>query len=249
MQYVEIVSQAEYSVAPEDADLHVFEGYIKIAPGDRRLLTVSGSAHVAAGNTPVIACGHATVEARRGQVTAYDQVTVIAYNSRVTAYGDTVVRAYGSSEVTAGTNVTAYRCDREATVRGGKVIEIPLVRHDDIRQWCEHYGVKVADDDTIVLYKGVRASFYSGWGMHYPLGGIVTAPDWSTYPDCGGGLHLSPSPAHVREYVELWQPGMRILACRVELADGIVHLGDKVKVRRCMVLHEVDTLGRFRVVA
>jgi hypothetical protein len=113
--------------------------------------------------------------------------------------------------------------------------------------WCEHYGLDVDDDGTVVLFKRVNDEFRSSYngGLLYAPGETVTAADWNTRPVCGGGLHLSSHPSLTWRYSQ----GERLVAVRVAVADLVpipswdMDDPDKCKAKSCVVLHECDEDG------
>jgi len=90
------------------------------------------------------------------------------------------------------------------------------------------YSDNMIDENHIKLYKSVRddhTDFYSG-SIKYE--GIVTCPDWDDNPEreCGGGLHLSPTP----EFALRYNQG-KVLECKVHIDDFVVYPHDITKVR------------------
>jgi hypothetical protein len=144
--------------------------------------------------------------------------------------------------------VAIHRIRHQGRIEGnGVVIEVP----DDLTTtdvWLDYYGLDVADG-AVTLFKGVDDEYRSqtalpdGSRATYAPGATVEAPDWHDRPVCGGGLHLSPRPELTRRYTD----PTRFVAVSVAVEDLVVIVGgdppDKVKVRRCTVLHEVDEDG------
>ena len=98
-------------------------------------------------------------------------------------------------------------------------------------------------DGSVVLYKALGDDLVSGaeygcrveWDTQ-----IVTCGDFTTDPICGGGLHLSPSPAEALQYRE---DATVILECEADL-EAIVPIVDpdlpaKAKVAAARVVREV----------
>ena len=103
-------------------------------------------------------------------------------------------------------------------IDGGHVVAIPAIR--TVAQWCEHYGVAVADG-IATLFKAVRDDYRSAHGLPYAPGTIPTAPDWDGgTAECGGGLHFCASP---HEAAGFDTEATRYVACPVRVADIVVH--------------------------
>jgi len=88
----------------------------------------------------------------------------------------------------------------------------------------------------VTLYKSVkedRTDFYTG---RIKYEGIVQCPDWDPSPrrECGGGLHLSPTPEMAMRYND-----GEILTCRVKIKDFVVYQRDISKVR-CKLVEVID---------
>lgn len=77
----------------------------------------------------------------------------------------------------------------------------------------------------------------------YTPGTEVEAPDWDPEPECGGGLHLCPTPAQC----DAFRDNGPYIACSVALTDLAIHaepsMPDKVKARRVKVLYVCDREG------
>jgi len=116
------------------------------------------------------------------------------------------------------------------------LINAPRVLYDK-ESFLGIYKQNIQDDGRILLYKAVKdnnTDFCSG-SISYI--GIVECPDWDPNPDreCGGGLHLSPTP----ELANSFNRG-KILSCLVSPDDFIVYPRsiDKVRCRKVEVLDE-----------
>ena len=158
--------------------------------------------------------------------------------------GSSSVVAWGSSRVDAGAYVAVHLHSTAATVHGGVVIDLSRLDPRDTATWLAYCGAAV-HDDTVTLYKAVdadlRPGHSNGGSIVYTPGAEVVAPDWRDDHECGGGLHVSPSPTHA----EANSVGdvSRFLAVRVRV-DDIRSIGwDKCKVPKLTVLHEVDRWG------
>jgi hypothetical protein len=151
----------------------------------------------------------------------------------------------GPLSIVAGAYVAVTLLDGKPTVvEGTHVIRPPDLT--GAAAWCDFHGVTVADGKA-TLFKGTEGGFRSPHGTVYEPGTTVEAPDWHDRPTCGGGLHLSPTPMHSERYIDA---PSHYLAVEVEVADLVVVTEmsppggpDKVKVRSCRVLREVDRHG------
>ena len=156
------------------------------------------------------------------------------------------IRADHALTVTAHGQQAVVTHNKHVTVDGDGIdllVDEPTAPH----AWCEHYGVDVASDGTVVLFKRVNDTFRSEYngGLLYAPGETVTAADWNDQPACGGGLHLSPHPSLTSRYSQ----AERLVAVRVVAADVVpipswdADAPDKCKVRSCVVLYECDEDG------
>ena len=100
------------------------------------------------------------------------------------------------------------------------------------------------EGEPLVLYKSVRddlTDFYSG-KIKYE--GVVECPDWdpNSERECGGGLHLSPTPDLARDY----NIG-KLLRCEVMPEDISVYPYNitKVRCRKVKVIGPCDRKGRL----
>jgi hypothetical protein len=205
-----------------------------------------GSSHVEAwGSSHVEAWGSSHVVARdSSHVVAWGSSHVVAWeSSHVVARDSSHVEAWGSSHVEARPLVAVHLHSARAQVNGGVVIDIASIDQSDPQTWTDMQGCTVTDGRAIV-FKAVDDDLRSGYGMAYPIGQTVTAPDWQPTDACGAGLHFGPSPRHARAYHD---GATRYLACSIPLdaARGITDGGPaKIKAQSCVVLHEVDIDGR-----
>ena len=129
-------------------------------------------------------------------------------------------------------------------VTGGKQTRRPGIK--TAADWCAYYGVPVKKG-VAVLYTAVRANYKTHQhGFDYTPGTTPVAPDWDGgSPECGNGLHFSPSPAMARAFD---YDAEKYVACPVALADIAVHTDgeflQKVKARTCAgPVWEVDEDG------
>ena len=94
--------------------------------------------------------------------------------------------------------------------------------------------------NSIILYKSVNpdtlCDFYTG-KIKYE--GTVTCPDWddNEQRECGGGLHLSPTPELALSYNK-----GKVLKCKVNIEDFVVYSQNisKVRCKKVKVLGEGD---------
>ncbi len=162
-------------------------------------------------------------------------------SSHVVARGSSHVEAWGSSHVVASKYVSvAIFQDKKGKVIGG--IQI-VPDYSTVKKWLDYQGVPVAKDRAVVLYKAVTDTFHSGHGFLYTPGTTTTAPDWDGEKrECGGGLHLCPSPAQAKVF---HPEATKFLACTVaveDLALGPMPLQypNKIKARHIGKIVEVD---------
>ncbi len=257
---ITITTQAEYDQHKNDKDtcLHMEQGRFAVAYGsaiveayDSARVEAYGSARVAADDSASVAAyGSARVAAYdSASVAAYDSARVEAYDSaRVEAYDSASVEASGSARVRAygSASVEATKCvpvqqypGYKGKTTGGIPIIIPDLDNATPEVWLDFYALKPAKG-KVTVYKAVNQDLRSGYGMHYPVGQTVTAPDFDPVRECGKGLHFGPTPRHARRHLDR---SARFLACEVDAAS-IVPLGDKIKAASCRVLYEVDADGR-----
>ena len=168
---------------------------------------------------------------------------------RVVAWGSSSprVEAWGSSSVSgfiaAYAALVASRRDT-ATVNIPRAVVLPEVEIRTAEEWCAFYGVE-AVDGVVTLFKAVGDDFRSLYKMSYAPGSLPSAPDWNPVPECGGGLHFSPSPAAAFEFNS---GATRFVACPVLVSEIVVHFPaespQKVKAPRCCApTWEVDLDG------
>ncbi len=163
-------------------------------------------------------------------------------SSRVVAWGSSHVVARGSSHVVAAKLVSVH-IHGSPSVSGG--LQIPVVLPRNLAEWCDFYGA-TREDGIVLLYKGVRDDYRSGYGFLYAVGSTPVCPDWDGGErECGGGFHLC---AHPSDALFFDGKATRFLACPVAEEDIAVHpdaeYPSKVKVRRiCQPIYEVDRYG------
>jgi hypothetical protein len=171
---------------------------------------------------------------------------VLRESSHAVASGSSNVHLRDNSKATVGKLVSVHLYSQRATFEGGVLIDLTGIDLSDPTQWAEYHGVKI-EDDKLLVYKAVNSELTSDHGMEYPLGEIVTAPDWDGQDRCAGGLHFGPTPRHALEY-HSGRADVRFLLCAVP-ADATVGITDqyatpKCKARECVVISEVDIDGK-----
>lgn len=160
----------------------------------------------------------------------------------VEAAGFVQLSLLGHGIVARTTATVALLIDGGAVAEGGRAIP---VRRSTPQEWCDYYGVPVADGIAI-LYKAIDDGFVSPYGGDYRPGSVPEAPDWDGgMAERGGGLHFAPTPAVARSFHD---EASRFVGCPVALADMIVHADatapKKIKASRCCgPVFEVDEDG------
>ena len=214
-------------------------------------VTARGSSTVQAfGSSAVHAFGSSTVHAfGSSAVHAYGSSTVTSYgSSAVTAYESSTVHAYDSSTVHADDSVAIHEHGPHATIAGGVIIDHTTADALTPTEWAAKNGAPVKDG-MVTLYKALPADLTSGrpfgHAVVWPTTGEVSCDDWRDDDECGGGLHLSPTPGQAWPYLR-YETGPRFLECTAHL-DSIVPIPGgtaKCKTPSVTVLREVDLAGR-----
>ncbi len=107
------------------------------------------------------------------------------------------------------------------------------------KSFLDIYKDNMIDENNIILYKSVNPNtlcdFYTG---EIKYEGVVICPDWDDDEnrECGGGLHLSPTPEETLYYNK-----GKVLKCKVHVDDIVVHPYhiNKVRCKKIEVLEEV----------
>lgn len=217
---------------------------------------VSGQARVRGyQSSRVVAWGAATVNATdRCVVTAHDVTNVIANgHSTVHAFGASRVVGRQQSSTQLHGHAVGMKGSHGAYMHQGvdRIEGVDLVDRNlnDLETWLKFYNVTIVNGSAI-LYKAVDQDLTAGHSYrptHYPLGRVVTAPDWRDDNNCGGGLHLSPSPVMAAFYALTSRT--RFLRCNVPLqgdiavVEGGVFGTPKLKTRSLVVDREVNMWG------
>jgi len=252
MRTITVKTQAEFDALPNmfmehtTIEIRSSEKIVVKKSWDSSHVVARGSSHVVARDSShVVAWGSSHVEAWG--------------SSHVVARGSSHVVAWGSSHVVARENsmvrvqskfvelnmwhnsiATATIADFVPKINGEgpAFITKPRFEHD-IVSFCESYYLAV-EDDSVILFKSVQPTslldFFTG-KIRYD--GVVECPDWDQNPlrECGGGLHLSPSPSLAQNHNK-----GTVLRCRVALKDIVVYPFNitKVRCRKVEVLGEVE---------
>ncbi len=119
----------------------------------------------------------------------------------------------------------AQKHDRaKLSIPGATILKVPTITMPE--EWCDYYGVKVTRGKAI-LFKAVDGAFASahltpsGDHLVYAPASTPEAPDWDgPKRECGGGIHLSPSPLAALTF---FPEATRFVGCPVRLADIVVH--------------------------
>jgi len=215
-----------------------------VRAGDQATVSAGDQATVRAGDQATVRVwGQATVSAwGQATVSACDQATVRAGDQvTVSAWGQAIVRARDQATVSAGEFNTVSVQGSLVSLTGGILIPNPATP----AEWCVLQGANI-ESDTAILFKAVGKDFKSAHGMSYAPGSSPEAPDWDGgQAECGGGLHFV---AHPWEGLQFNRRACRFVACRVPLAEIVVHQDaqypNKVKAPRVLECWEVDIDGK-----
>jgi hypothetical protein len=204
-----------------------------------------GRSHVVArGSSHVVAWGSSHVEARgRSHVEAWGSSHVEAWErSHVEAAMNASLKIQNSLVIIEKITQQAIAiCLEQCTVKEkddtAQVIVCPRVLYD-INSFTNIYKDNLTGKGKMVLYKSVYPTnlcdFYTG---EIKYEGTVTCPDFDPNPEreCGGGLHLSPTPELALSYNQ-----GKVLKCEVALKDIVVYGRniDKVRCRKVKVIGE-----------
>ena len=141
-----------------------------------------------------------------------------------------------------GPHVTVMVHSVHVTVDGGHIVDLSGLDQHDPEMWIDLVGAR-RDGDAVLLYKAVDDDYMAGHGhivTRHPVGETVTATDWRADHDCGGGLHVSPTPYQARSYATR---ATRMLLVRVPVAT-LRSIGlDKCKTPTLTVVREVTLDG------
>ena len=185
-----------------------------------------------------------------GEMRGSSQVGVMRESSQVgEMWGSSQVKAHENCSVRSLSNnvkIEAYHyvsiiCqDCKPSIKrhgtGVTVVRTKTFQHS-VKSFCEIFG---DGNKPLTLYKSVRpdtlCDFHTG---QIKYEGEVVCPDFD--PDktrqCGGGLHLSPTPQDALRYND-----GRVLECRVARKDIVVYATDITKVR----CRKVTVVGEWK---
>ena len=230
MKEIKITTQAQYDALPEK-----FDEFTQInIHCDLIIKKVPGS-------SSVVARGSSRVEAwESSRVEAWESSSVVAWgSSRVRALENATVRLLSAAVLLVAfhwATIICQDCKPKIEKHGCHVtiVRTKTMKHTK-KTFCDICQPK---DGKVTLYKSVRpdtrCDFATG-KIKYE--GTVDCPDWDPNPkrQCGGGLHLSPTPGAARSYND----GL-ILECRVAIKDFVVYADDisKVRCKRVTVIGE-----------
>jgi hypothetical protein len=191
--------------------------------------------------------GNATIQDVYGNATIQD---VYGNATIQDVYGNALLKIF-SSTVKAALHHDAVAicqdCNPIITQTGNaQIIRTQRTRHN-INTVLELYKESVQTDGRIALYKSVQPeTFTDFWTGKIKYEGIVECPDWDDNPDreCGGGLHLSPTPKLALSY----NPSGVVKKCLVALEDFVVFHGniDKVRCRKVEVVEDEENTNPKR---
>jgi hypothetical protein len=138
--------------------------------------------------------------------------------------------------------------DQECTVKEkdptAQVIVCPLVIYNK-EDLLDIYKKNRIDENHVFLFKSTQEDDTDFWTgkIEYKMGETVACPDWDPDPErqCGGGLHLSPSPQLACSY-----NFGKLKKCKVAIKDFVVYGKDisKVRCRQVVPLKHVDIEGK-----
>ena len=246
--------------------VHAYDSSTVTAYGSSAVTACDSSTVTSYGSSAVTARGSSAVHAYDSSavssydsstVTAFDSSTVAAYDSSavtacdssaVTARDSSTVHAYDSSTVHADDSVAIHEHGPHATIAGGVIIDHTTADALTPTEWAAKNGAPVKDG-MVTLYKALPADLTTGrpfgHAVVWPTTGEVSCDDWRDDDECGGGLHLSPTPGQAWPYLR-YETSPRFLECTAPL-DSIVPIpgeSAKCKTPSVTVLREVDLAGR-----
>ncbi|OPY81420.1 MAG: Inner membrane transport protein YajR [Syntrophorhabdus sp. PtaU1.Bin153] len=160
---------------------------------------------------------------------------VAAMNASVKVQNSNVIIDQITQQAVA---ICMEQCTIKKRDKTAQVIVCPRVKYD-IASFAGIYKSNLLNKSKIILYKSVNPETlcdYCTGKIKYE--GTVICPDFDPDPErqCGGGLHLSPTPELALNY-----HNGKVLKCEVALKDIVVHGSDitKVRCRKIKVLGEI----------
>ncbi len=185
-------------------------------------------------NATVEASENATVEAsENATVRAWENATVRAWENAILRLLSDTIKSEAFHSVTIICQDCKPTIKRHGT--GVAVVRTKTFRHT-VKSFCEIYG-----DGTkpLTLYKSVKEDGCDHHTGRIKYKGAVECPDWDPNPNrqCGGGLHLSPTPYDALRYHD-----GKVLVCEVARKDIVVFPTDVTKVR----CRKVKVIGEWK---
>jgi hypothetical protein len=166
------------------------------------------------------------------------QVNSVSENGQVKIYSENskIINAKDNS-IIIFQDCPKIKFKKDKTVH---VIETKTITNMTLDKFIIQHGLK-EEDKSIILYKIVNndySDFYTG-KVKYKVGEEVACNDWSNKDrECGGGLHLSPTPEFAMKYHQ-----GKVLKCKVKIKDIKVYskcsFADKVRCKKVFVMEEV----------
>ena len=235
MKEIVVKSQSELDALPD-----TFKEYTVIKIESPSSLWVA--VRKARGNSSVVARGNSSV-------VAWENSSVVAWeNSSVVARGNSIARILSNNVKVKQSHhsvVVAQNC-RPIIVGEANIIKTTNF-HYDINSFSGKYP---PSDNHITLFKSVHPDTHCDFRTGtIKYEGQVVCPDFDpdTKRQCGGGLHLSPTPYQALNYNR-----GTILECRVPLKytddngieqDNIIVYGPDISKVRC---REVFVVGEWK---
>jgi len=234
----------------ENSSVEAWENSSVVAWGNSSVVATGNSSVVAWENSSVVAWENSSVVARENSsVVAWENSSVVARgNSSVEARGNSSVEAWENSVIRIFSNIRlklnqfsvgigiGIKIKAEYKSGSATLINKEIAKYDK-KLFLRMYKKNIQKGGEILLYKSVKddnTDFYSGKIKYI---GKVICPDWDDNPnrECGGGLHLSPTP----ELAKSFNNG-KIKKCIVEQKNFVVYPKniDKVRCKEVEVIED-----------
>jgi 2',3'-cyclic-nucleotide 2'-phosphodiesterase (5'-nucleotidase family) len=147
--------------------------------------------------------------------------------------------AYLTNAYLTGADLTNANLTRANLTRANLTRALIDGKPITVADWCDLHDLPRTGKNLRVAYKRLPESMTTGhsykskggMAVKWTPGRWVEAADWKPTAKCGGGLHLSPSPAGTRYYSD--DP---VVVCVAFDPTEAVLLGDKIKVKRAKVM-------------
>jgi hypothetical protein len=222
-------------VAWENSSVEARENSSVEAWGNSSVVAWENSSVVARENSSVEAWGNSSVE-------AWGNSSVVAWvNSSVEAWENSSVRGFSSSlKIKAGHQSVIILQDCNPAIIDCKNTATIINTKKHIHDLSSFSDIYPPNNRVFTLYKSVNTGnvdFYTG-KIQYIEGREVECPDFDPNPQrqCGGGLHLSPTPQLALGYNK-----GQLLECLVKEED-IVIFGEDITKVRCRKVFVVKAL-------